>query len=98
MFSFESDALLVEDREDLIAVLQMRFGFIPGEVIEKIYEINEMSSLQRLILAAANSASWEVFLRELEAGEEAVRILGEDFNPIGSYLLGRDDHYGAKAE
>lgn len=98
MFSFESDAMLVEDREDLIAVLRMRFGFIPGEVIEAIYEINEMSALQRLILAAANSVSWEVFMRELEAGADAVRILGEDFNPLGDYLLGRDNEYGAKAE
>lgn len=98
MFSFESDAMLVEDREDLIAVLQMRFGMIPGEVIQKIYEINDMNVLQRLILAAANSASWEIFLKELQEGEKAVRILGEDFNPIGNYLLGREDDYGAKAE
>ncbi|MBP1933566.1 hypothetical protein [Ammoniphilus resinae] len=83
MFSFEKDAMLVNDREDLIAVLRMRFGDIPGEMIEEIYQIDDMNTLQRLILAAANAVSWSVFKEEMQAGNESFRLLGEGFNPIG---------------
>lgn len=72
--------MLIDDREDLIAVLRMRFGEISGEIIEKIYDINDMNSLQRLILAAANAMNWNVFLEELQAGKDSFRLLGEDFN------------------
>nr|WP_245349952.1 hypothetical protein [Cytobacillus eiseniae] len=89
---------MVDDREDLLAVLRMRFGFIPGEVIEKVYEINDYSILQRLILAAANAANWDVFVQELQAGEDSFRLLGEEFNPLGEGLLGRSRDNGAKAE
>ncbi|WP_144488767.1 hypothetical protein, partial [Bacillus thuringiensis] len=75
MFSFETDAMLVNDREDLIAVLRMRFGEISGGIIEKIYDINDMNSLQRLILAAANAMNWNVFLEELQASEYSFRLL-----------------------
>lgn len=98
MFSFETDSLLVDDREDLIAVLRMRFGFLPGEIIEKIYDINDYGTLQRLILAAANAANWEIFQKELHAGEESFRLLGEEFNPIADSLKGRDDINGAKTK
>lgn len=99
MFSYESDAMLVEDREDLINIIRMRFGSISGEMIQKIYQINDMNTLQRLILAAANAASKEVFLEEMQAGEHSFRLVGEDFNPLRSHLLkGRDDAYGEKAE
>jgi len=83
MFSFEKDAMLVDDREDLIAVLRMRFGDIPGEMIEEIYQIDDMNTLQRLILAAANAVSWSVFKEEMQAGNDSFRLLGEGFNPIG---------------
>ena len=89
MFSFENDALLVDDREDLIAVLQMRFGDATTELIEKIYEINDIHILQRLILAAANAANWTVFLNEFHASNHAFRLLGEDFNPLRDRLKGR---------
>ncbi|EEM58308.1 MULTISPECIES: hypothetical protein [Bacillus cereus group] len=96
MFSFETDAMLVNDREDLIAVLRMRFGEISGGIIEKIYDINDMNSLQRLILAAANAMNWNVFLEELQASEYSFRLLGEEFNPVGNELKGRDDRDGEK--
>jgi len=83
MFSSEKDAMLVDDREDLIAVLRMRFGDIPGEMIEEIYQIDDMNTLQRLILAAANAVSWSVFKEEMQAGNDSFRLLGEGFNPIG---------------
>lgn len=79
--------MLVQDREDLIAVLQMRFGSITGELIKEIYEIDDMHTLQRLILAAANSAEWSVFLEEFYAGRNAVRVAGERFNPIRDSLM-----------
>ncbi|HYK74598.1 MAG TPA: hypothetical protein VEV44_16005 [Pseudoneobacillus sp.] len=95
MFSFENDALLVDDREDLVAVLQMRFGSVPGELIEKIYEISDMNTLQRLIIAAANATSWGVFLKELQDGVGSFRLLGEDFNPL-SVMKGREALDGEK--
>ncbi|ETI68960.1 hypothetical protein [Neobacillus vireti] len=91
MFSFETDPLLVDDREDLIAVLRMRFGEISGEMIQQIYEIEDMNTLQRLILAAANAANWKVFLEEFQSGEDSFRLLGEEFNPLGEILKGRGD-------
>ncbi|KOP82757.1 hypothetical protein ACFFHH_05505 [Cytobacillus solani] len=98
MFSFETDALLVNDREDLIAVLRMRFGSLSGEIIEKIYEINEYSTLQRLILAAANAANWAVFEEELLASKDSFRILGEEFNPLRDSLKGGECIDGAKTK
>lgn len=98
MFSFETDALLVGDREDLIAVLRMRFGYLSGDIIEKIYEINTYSTLQRLILAAANAADWHVFEEELLATKDSFRILGEEFNPLRASLKGGNGTDGAKAK
>ncbi|MDQ0300340.1 hypothetical protein J2S78_002787 [Salibacterium salarium] len=68
MFGFEDEAGLVQDREDLIAVLQMRFGTVAPGVIEKIYELQELDTLERLILAASNASTLKIFLEELEAG------------------------------
>jgi hypothetical protein len=90
LFSFQTDALLVEDREDLIAVLQMRFGTIPGEMIEQIYKINDMNILQRLILSAANAANWAIFLEDFNVGKDSFRILGESFNPIRDFVKGSE--------
>ncbi|MDY0405759.1 hypothetical protein P5G51_010460 [Virgibacillus sp. 179-BFC.A HS] len=82
MFMFEENALAVEDREDLLAVLRMRFGEISPEIIEAIYKINDMSTLERLILVAANTPDLTTFLEELNEGPGSFRILGERFNPI----------------
>lgn len=96
MFSFESDSMLVDDREDLITVLQMRFGYLSGEMIEKIYEINEMNTLQRLILAAANAANWSIFLEEFNAYGDSLRLVGDHLNPLRDLLRGRDGLYGSE--
>ena len=90
LFSFETDSLLVNDREDLIAVLQMRFRTIPGDMIEQIYEIDDMNTLQRLILSAANAANWDIFLEDFHTGRESFRLLGESFNPIKNLMKGRE--------
>ncbi|WP_042455073.1 hypothetical protein [Neobacillus dielmonensis] len=96
MFSFESDALLVDDREDLIAVLQMRFGRMAAEVIEHIYGIGDYHTLQRLILAAANAASWEIFEEELQASNHSFRLIGEEFNPLRDQVKGWERRDGEK--
>lgn len=96
MFAYESEAAIVQDREDLIAVLQMRFGNISGEIIEEIYNLTDIHILQRLILAAANSANWNVFLEEFHAGRESFRVVGESFNPLRDYFNERSDISGAE--
>lgn len=89
LFSFEADAMLVDDREDLIAVLQMRFSNIPGEVVQRIYEIDDLNALQRLILVAANAPDWQVFMEELGTFKGSYRLVGESFNPIVDLWKGR---------
>ncbi|MEN1969421.1 hypothetical protein WMZ97_15265 [Lentibacillus sp. N15] len=81
---FEEDANFVQDREDLIAVLRMRFGDVPAGVIDAIYKINDMNTLERLILVAANAPELRIFLEEMEEGSGTFKILGERFNPIDS--------------
>ncbi|AZU62973.1 hypothetical protein [Neobacillus mesonae] len=98
MFSFESDTMLVDDREDLIAVLRMRFGDVSGELIEQIYQIDDMNTLQRLILAAANAANFNVFNHELQTEENSFRLLGENFNPLRDFLKGRETENGEEKE
>lgn len=93
LFSFEKDTMLIDDREDLIAVIQMRFGEVPSDMIQQIYEIDDMNTLQRLILAAANASSWSVFKQDFQFRENSFRLLGEDFNPLGDMLKGRDGIY-----
>ncbi|GGJ85160.1 hypothetical protein GCM10007063_04620 [Lentibacillus kapialis] len=82
MFLFEDEANIVDDREDLLAILKMRFGDIPPKIVEAIYDINAYETLERLILVASNVPSLKIFIEELEEGEGSFRILGDRFNPI----------------
>ena len=82
MFLFENEAALVQDREDLLYVLKIRFGDIAPGIIEAVYNISELERLERLILVAANAPSLKVFLEELEADEKSFKLVGERFNPI----------------
>ncbi len=82
MLSMEQEARLVGDREDLVTVLQMRFGTVPGDMIQAIYEISDFHLLQRLILAAANAADWQTFIQELDEGHHAVRLVGDSYDPL----------------
>lgn len=91
---FESETMLVQDREDLIAVLQMRYGRITGEMVKKIYDIDDLHTIQRLILAAANSADWNVFLEEFYKGTHSIKVVGEGFNPLRESLKERSDRNG----
>lgn len=90
MFSFESSAMLVDDREDLIALLRMRFGKISGDLIKEIYDIDDINTLERLILSAANAANWNIFIEEFQSGNDSFRLVGDDFNPLRDLLKGRD--------
>ncbi|GAA0444659.1 hypothetical protein GCM10008983_22590 [Lentibacillus halophilus] len=82
MFMFEDEANIVDDREDLLAILKMRFGDIPPKMIESIYDINDYDTLERLILVASNAPSLKIFIEELNEGSGSFRILGERFNPV----------------
>lgn len=70
------------DREDLLALLEIRFGRIPPEIRKQIEDIEQPDTLERLILVGANVPSWEVFVAELQEKDTAFRIVGERFNPI----------------
>jgi len=83
-FGFQEEASFVQDREDLLALLKMRFDEIPTGVIEAVYELNTLDALERLILVAANAPSFQVFLEELEQSEGSFRIVGERFNPLAT--------------
>lgn len=82
---FEDGASYVQDREDLIAILKMRFGEIPPKVIEEIYAIEEYDTLERLIVVSSNVPSLKIFLEELKEGAGSFKILGERFNPLQSF-------------
>lgn len=90
MESMKKDAEFVQDREDLIALLRMRFGEIPVEMIYEIYDMDELDMIDRLILVAANAPSFDVFLEEMDAGKDSFRIIGERFNPL-SEMPGKGD-------
>lgn len=88
MFFFEEEAHLVDDREDLITVLKIRFGELPTHLTEAVYNISDLQTLERLILVAANAPDIHVFIEELEEGEGAFKLTGERFNPIRQELEG----------
>lgn len=88
MFQFEQNADIVGDKEDLLTILRMRFGDINPGVIETIYDLDELESLERLILVAVNAPTLKIFLEELGEGPGSFRIMGERFNPIDSMLEG----------
>lgn len=88
MFLFENQADFVQDREDLLQVLRMRFGDIAPGIVEAIYMIDDLNTIERLILVAANAPTLGIFLEEMEAGEGNFRMVGERFNPIESMLGG----------
>jgi len=76
-------AALLVDYQDLLAVLELRFGSIPDGTLEEIARITRLETLERLILAAANAPTWKDFQVELQAGDAAFKILGNTFVPEG---------------
>ncbi|MBN3526485.1 hypothetical protein [Paenibacillus apiarius] len=80
----QEEAFLKQDREDLLALLAIRFGTVPAETTKTIEQIQDFNRLQRLILAACNVPEWKVFQEELQEDEGSYRLLGERFNPLGN--------------
>lgn len=78
----ERPEVLQIDREDLFAVLRLRFGEVPGDVAARIHALEKREALERLILVAANVPDWDSFVREFEEGADAFRMVGERFNPL----------------
>ena len=70
------------DREDLRAILTMRFGAVPPAVREHIEACHDLETLERLVLVAANVPTWEVFLAELRSASDDFKVVGERFDPL----------------
>ncbi len=74
--------LLTLDREDLYAIITMRFGAITKELRTLLLAIEEPTQVERLILVAANAPSLDILLDEIKQGDTAFRITGSRFDPL----------------
>lgn len=74
-------AFLHSDREDLLAVLTLRFGSVPESVQARIAACDDAATLERWILVAANVPDWVTFLHDLDAGPNAFRLVGASYEP-----------------
>lgn len=74
-------AFLRGDREDLLTVLALRFGAVPESVQALIVACDDAATLERLILVAANVPDWGSFVRELDAGPHAFKLVGASYEP-----------------
>ncbi len=74
-------AFLHSDREDLLAVLTLRFGSVPESVQARIAACENAETLERWILVAANVPDWTTFLNDLDAGPQAFRLVGASYEP-----------------
>ncbi|HEX6800213.1 MAG TPA: hypothetical protein VF116_21045 [Ktedonobacterales bacterium] len=70
------------DREDLLAILTMRFGIVPDAVCERIAACHDLETLERLVLVAANVPTWEVFLAELDGQGDDFKVVGARYDPL----------------
>ncbi len=77
-------AFLDSDREDLLAVLMLRFGPVPEAVQERIARCGDAVTLERLILVAANVPDWDSFQCDLDAGPQAFKLVGASYEPTVS--------------
>lgn len=85
------------DREDLLAILAMRFGDVPGAVCDRIAACHDLTTLERLVLVAANVPTWEDFLAELDRQGDDFKVVGARFDPLSqalpsSHASGRPPH------
>lgn len=72
------------DRNDLLAILTMRFGAVPAEARKMIETCSDLDTLERLILVAANAPGWQVFLDELITGGDEFKLVGARFEPLST--------------
>jgi hypothetical protein len=77
-------AFLRGDREDLLAVLTLRFGGAPESVKARITACDDAATLERWILVAANVPDWDSFLSELDAGPQAFKLVGARYEPTAA--------------
>jgi hypothetical protein len=82
MNQVETEQFVRDDRNDLLALLEMRFGEVPQPVQQQICRLQDLSELQRLMIAACNAVDWEVFIEELLSGQDSFKLTGERFNPL----------------
>lgn len=80
--TMNQEQALTIDKEDLVGLLELRFGAVPPTVQEEIGEIKELETVERLILVAANVPTWDAFLADLGTGTSAFKIVGDVYNPI----------------
>lgn len=73
---------LETDREDLIGLLELRFGQVSYDVQAQIEAIQDANALERLILVAANVPEFRTFLEELKESKTAFRIVGSQYQPL----------------
>ncbi len=69
-----------QDRQDLIVLLNLRFGGVPSPVMESIMQIDDFSQIDHLILVGANAASWQELVAELKV--PGFKIVGQRFDPL----------------
>ncbi|MNN79787.1 hypothetical protein D3C76_1713290 [compost metagenome] len=79
----QEQQFLSGDREDIFAILRMRFNEVSTDIIQAIEAIQDLNTLQRLILVACNAPHLDVFLEEMHEGNQAYKVTGERFNPLG---------------
>lgn len=82
--SLDMRAAAATDRADLLAIVAMRFGAVPADVRAWIEACDDLATLERLILVAANVPTWEVFLAELAAGNDEFKLVGGRFEPLSA--------------
>lgn len=83
------------DREDLLAILAMRFGSVPSGVRERIEACQDLEAIERLVLVAANVPTWEVFLAELDGKGDDFKVVGARFDPLSESPSSRSPGVGA---
>lgn len=79
----EKQALAI-DKEDLLAILNMRFGGVPEEIHKEIGHIDQLETLERLIPVAANVPTWETFVKELREGKDSFKLVGQMYDPLAN--------------
>jgi len=74
-------AMLQADRDDLLEVLSLRFGVVPEAMRARIAVCNNPETLERWILVAANVPDWNTFLNDFDAGPNAFKMVGANYEP-----------------
>ncbi|MDA8204654.1 MAG: hypothetical protein M0Z36_01195 [Thermaerobacter sp.] len=90
--AFSGHPINDDDRADLIALLKMRFGEVPADVMASIAAIEDFSQIDHLIIVAANAAGWDEFLAEVR--QPGFRIVGQGFDPLSEVSRKADKRGG----